>query len=85
MGVLLAIGVWNAGLGSSDLVLVPRLSVTTTSDNCPNVENPDQQDFDLDSNVIEVFVGRLRKKLTPVNPIRTIRGQGYRYSMETTA
>ena len=44
-----------------------------------------EQDFDRDSNVIEVFVGRLRKKLTPVNPIRTIRGQGYRYSMETTA
>lgn len=43
------------------------------------------QDFDRDSNVIEVFVGRLRKKLTPVNPIRTIRGQGYRFSMETTA
>jgi two-component system response regulator PhoP len=44
-----------------------------------------EQDFDRDSNVIEVFVGRLRKKLTPVNPIRTIRGQGYRFSMETTA
>lgn len=43
-----------------------------------------EQDFDRDSNVIEVFVGRLRKKLTPVNPIRTIRGQGYRFSMETT-
>jgi two-component system response regulator PhoP len=44
-----------------------------------------EQDFDRDSNVIEVFVGRLRKKLTPVNPIRTIRGQGYRFSMEATA
>ncbi len=38
-----------------------------------------EQDFDRDSNVIEVFVGRLRKKLDPVNPIRTIRGQGYRF------
>jgi two-component system response regulator PhoP len=41
-----------------------------------------EQDFDRDSNVIEVFVGRLRKKLTPVNPIRTIRGQGYRLALE---
>lgn len=38
-----------------------------------------EQDFDRDSNVIEVFVGRLRKKLDPVNPIRTVRGQGYRF------
>ncbi|TDF42419.1 response regulator transcription factor [Alteromonadaceae bacterium M269] len=39
------------------------------------------QDFDLDSNVIEVFVGRLRKKLDPENqykPIETVRGRGYR-------
>lgn len=39
------------------------------------------EDFDLDSNVIEVFVGRLRKKLDPDNsitPIETLRGQGYR-------
>ncbi len=39
------------------------------------------QDFDLDSNVIEVFVGRLRKKLDPDNtikPIETLRGRGYR-------
>jgi two-component system response regulator PhoP len=44
-----------------------------------------EQDFDRDSNVIEVFVGRLRKKLDPVNPIRTVRGQGYRFSLEATA
>jgi two-component system response regulator PhoP len=44
-----------------------------------------EQDFDRDSNVIEVFVGRLRKKLDPINPIRTIRGQGYRFSLEATA
>lgn len=40
------------------------------------------QDFDRDSNVIEVFVGRLRRKLDPENqirPIETIRGQGYRF------
>lgn len=39
------------------------------------------QDFDLDSNVIEVFVGRLRKKLDPdgnLKPIDTVRGRGYR-------
>ncbi len=37
------------------------------------------QDFDRDSNVIEVFVGRLRKKIAPVDNIRTVRGQGYRF------
>lgn len=35
------------------------------------------QDFDRDSNTIEVFVGRLRKKLS-VNIIETVRGMGYR-------
>ena len=35
------------------------------------------QDFDRDSNTIEVFVGRLRKKL-PDGFIETVRGQGYR-------
>ena len=35
------------------------------------------QDFDRDSNVIEVFVGRLRKKTEPLKLIRTVRGQGY--------
>ena len=42
------------------------------------------QDFDRDSNVIEVFVGRLRKKLDPENsykPIETVRGQGYRFGL----
>jgi two-component system, OmpR family, response regulator PhoP len=41
-----------------------------------------EQDFERDSNVIEVFVGRLRKKLEPFNPIRTIRGQGYRLNAD---
>lgn len=39
------------------------------------------QDFDLDSNVIEVFVLRLRKKVDPdgtLAPIETLRGRGYR-------
>ncbi|MDQ6702444.1 MAG: helix-turn-helix domain-containing protein, partial [Pseudomonadota bacterium] len=34
------------------------------------------QDFDRDSNTIEVFVGRLRKKLG-VEVIQTMRGLGY--------
>ena len=44
-----------------------------------------EQDFDRDSNVIEVFVGRLRKKISPVDHIRTVRGQGYRFVAEATA
>lgn len=43
------------------------------------------QDFDRDSNVIEVFVGRLRKKINPVDTIRTVRGQGYRFVAESSA
>lgn len=35
------------------------------------------QDFDRDSNTIEVFIGRLRKKLFP-EFIQTVRGLGYR-------
>lgn len=43
------------------------------------------QDFDLDSNVIEVFVLRLRKKLDPksqLKPIETLRGRGYRFALD---
>lgn len=43
------------------------------------------QDYDRDSNVIEVFVGRLRKKIDPDNQygiIETLRGRGYRFSMQ---
>lgn len=42
------------------------------------------QDYDRDSNVIEVFIGRLRRKLDPKNqlqPIETLRGRGYRFNM----
>lgn len=35
------------------------------------------QDFDRDSNTIEVFIGRLRRKLPP-DLIQTVRGMGYR-------
>ena len=44
------------------------------------------QDYDRDSNVIEVFVGRLRKKLDPdgsLNLITTQRGLGYRFNLDT--
>lgn len=44
-----------------------------------------EQDFDRDSNVIEVFVARLRKKLDPderFNPIETLRGRGYRFALD---
>ena|SRR5882724_1657195 len=43
-----------------------------------------QQDFDRDSNVLEVFIGRLRRKLDPDNtlkPIETVRGRGYRFAI----
>src|SRR5476651_2862777 len=41
------------------------------------VEHLYDQDFDRDSNTIEVFVGRLRKKLN-AGLIQTVRGLGYR-------
>lgn len=44
-----------------------------------------EQDFDRDSNVLEVLVGRLRRKLDPdrvINPIETLRGRGYRFRLE---
>jgi two-component system, OmpR family, response regulator PhoP len=47
-----------------------------------------EQDFDRDSNVIEVFVGRLRRKLDPDNrftPIETLRGRGYRLTLERSS
>ena len=44
------------------------------------------EDFDRDSNVIEVFIGRLRKKIDPqgvTKPIETLRGRGYRIPLDT--
>jgi len=41
------------------------------------IEHLYDQDFDRDSNTIEVFVGRLRKKIPP-DIIETVRGLGYR-------
>jgi two-component system OmpR family response regulator len=43
------------------------------------IEHLYEQDFDRDSNTVEVFIGRLRKKL-PGNLIKTVRGLGYRLS-----
>ena len=42
-------------------------------------------DQDRDSNVLEVLVGRLRRKLDPegtLEPIETLRGRGYRFTLE---
>lgn len=43
-----------------------------------------EEDFDRDSNVLEVLLGRLRRKLDPdraLNPIETLRGRGYRFRL----
>lgn len=43
-------------------------------------------DEERDSNVLEVLVGRLRRKLDPegtLNPIETLRGRGYRFTLES--
>ena len=46
------------------------------------------EEMERDSNVIEVLVGRLRKKLDPErahDPIETLRGRGYRFRMQEVA
>ena len=46
------------------------------------------EDADRDSNVIEVLVGRLRRKLDPdarLQPIETLRGRGYRFCLEANS
>ncbi|CAH1656850.1 Response regulator protein CarR [Hyphomicrobiales bacterium] len=48
------------------------------------VEHLYDQDFDRDSNTIEVFVGRLRRKLG-VDVIQTVRGLGYLLQPPDTA
>jgi two-component system response regulator PhoP len=43
-----------------------------------------EEDMDRDSNVLEVLIGRLRRKLDPqrsINPIETLRGRGYRFRL----
>ncbi len=49
-----------------------------------------EEDSERDSNTIEVFIGRLRKKLDPhdrLKPIETLKGRGYRFNLKraTTA
>ncbi len=47
-----------------------------------------EDDFDRDSNVLEVLIGRLRKKLDPqrrLQPVETLRGRGYRFVPERSA
>lgn len=46
-----------------------------------------EEDFDRDSNVLEVLIGRLRRKLDPdrlLDPIETLRGRGYRFRLPRT-
>ena len=59
------------------LVMHPDEVVTKTALS----EHIYEEDADRDRNVIEVFIGRLRRKLDPdgtLNPIETLRGRGYR-------
>ncbi len=44
-----------------------------------------EEDTERDTNVLEVFVRRLRRKIDPestLNPIETLRGRGYRFALE---
>jgi two-component system response regulator PhoP len=46
------------------------------------------EDLERDSNVVEVLVARLRRKLDPqamLNPIETLRGRGYRFRLQPDA
>ncbi|CAM3011220.1 response regulator transcription factor [Vibrio neptunius] len=45
------------------------------------VEHIYKQDFDRDSNTIEVFIGRIRKKIAP-KVFKTVRGLGYQLNAE---
>ncbi len=47
-----------------------------------------EQDYDRDSNVLEVLLSRLRRKLDPDNrlkPIETLRGRGYCFRLDRRA
>jgi two-component system, OmpR family, response regulator PhoP len=66
------------------LILNPQKVISKTE----LTEHIYAQDYDRDSNVIEVFIGRLRKKLDPdnlANPIETLRGRGYRLALSETS
>jgi two-component system OmpR family response regulator len=71
-----------AGHASNEMECGPlRLDTKTArvTVNTELVEHLYEQDFDRDSNTVEVFIGRLRKKL-PLDLIKTVRGLGYRLS-----
>ena len=43
-----------------------------------------EEEMQRESNVLEVFMGRLRRKLDPqdqLKPIETVRGRGYRFAI----
>ena len=47
-----------------------------------------EEDLERESNVIEVFMGRLRRKLDPndtLKPFETLRGRGYRFAIPRSA
>jgi two-component system response regulator PhoP len=47
-----------------------------------------EEDSDRDSNVLEVLIGRLRRKLDPdrmLEPIETLRGRGYRWRLSRSS
>jgi len=63
------------------LLLHPDEVVTKTQ----LAEHIYEEDIERDSNVIEVFIGRLRRKLDPqgtLEPIETLRGRGYRLTLK---
>ena len=63
------------------LIMHPDAVVTKTDLS----EHIYEEDADRDSNVIEVFIGRLRRKLDPagdLQPIETLRGRGYRLALK---
>ena len=65
-----------------EYLLLKRGTLVTKSELTEHIYD---QDFDRDSNVLEVFIGRLRRKLDPegtLNPIETLRGRGYRFRPE---
>ncbi len=64
------------------MVLHPGEVVTKTALS----EHIYEEDADRDSNVIEVFIGRLRRKIDPdgeLKPIETLRGRGYRLDLQS--
>lgn len=73
----------NIKLSSSEYKLLEYmiLHLDEVTSKATLTEHIYDQDFDLDSNIIEVFIRRLRKKLDPNNEygfIETLRGHGYK-------